>query len=445
MQISTTLPAKDRLKRREHWAWYLYDFGNSAFAAVVLLAVYATYFQGTVVGGAEGSRLWGLSIGLAMLVVAIISPVLGAIADFSASKKEFLFAFTVLCIIFTGLLFFVREGNVFTGMLFLILAEIGYRSSQVFYDAILPDIAEPDEMGRISGNGWAIGSFGGIVCLLIVLALIMLIGGQFVVRISFVITAVFFAISTIPMFLWYKNHGKRQVLQEKQNHFSIAFSRLWRSFKEVKNFKELVKFFVAFLIYNDGIIMTLDFAAIYGAVMYGLESQQLIIFMIIVQITSVIGAYLFGILADKVQGKVSLAISLLMMIGVIISLYFNKTLTGFFVLGGLAGFALTGVQSVSRMLVGQLSPKNRSGEFYGFFAVIGRTSSFIGPAVYGWIAAELALMFEGQGMLVAAAEKAGQQIAMQTVNIFLIIGMVLLMFVNFKKGRKTAIEATQEE
>lgn len=443
MEASTTLPAA-RLKRREQWAWYLYDFGNSAFAAVVLLAVYATYFQGTVVGGAEGSRLWGLSIGIAMFVVAIISPVLGAIADFSASKKEFLFAFTLLCVIFTGLLFFVREGNVFTGMLFLILAEIGYRSSQVFYDAILPDIAEPDEMGRVSGNGWAIGSFGGIVCLLIVLALIMLVGGQFIVRISFVITAVFFAVSTIPMFLWYKNHGKRQALKAGETHFSIAFGRLWRSFKEIKNFKELIKFFVAFLIYNDGIIMTLDFAAIYGAVMYGLESQQLIIFMIIVQITSVMGAYLFGIIADKVQGKVSLAISLVMMIAVIIALYFNQTLTGFFILGGLAGFALTGVQSVSRMLVGQLSPKNRAGEFYGFFAVVGRTSSFIGPALYGWIAAELALSFEGRGMLVAAAEKAGQQIAMQTVNIFLLVGLVLLMFVNFKKGRKTAEIASQE-
>lgn len=443
MTSATTLPA-EKLKRREHWAWYLYDFGNSAFAAVILLAVYATYFQGTVVGGAEGSRLWGLSIGVAMLIVAIISPVLGAVADFSASKKEFLFFFTGLCVIFTALLFFVREGNIFTGMLFLILAEIGYRSSQVFYDAILPDIAEPDEMGRISGNGWAIGSFGGIVCLLIVLALIMLIGGQFVVRISFVITAVFFAISTIPMILWYKNHGTKHKLAAGESHVSIAFSRLTRTFKEIKKFRELIKFFVAFLIYNDGIIMTLDFAAIYGAVMYGLSSQQLIIFMIIVQITSVIGAYLFGLLADKVQGKISLSISLLMMIAVIVALFFNKTLTGFFILGGLAGFALTGVQSVSRMLVGQLSPRPRAGEFYGFFAMIGRTSSFIGPAVYGWIAAELALMYEGRGMLVEAAEKTGQQIAMQTVNIFLIIGLVLLMVVNFKKGRQTAAAAAEE-
>ena len=131
------------------------------------------------------------------------------------------------------------------------------------------------------------------------------------------------------------------------------------------------------------------------------------------------------------------------MIATIISIYFNKSLTGFYILGGMAGFALTGVQSVSRMLVGQLA-QNWAGEFYGFFAVIGRTSSFIGPAVYGWIAAELAISFENKGYLVEAAEKSGQQVAMQSVNIFLVVGLILLMFVNFRKGQKNAIEATNE-
>jgi UMF1 family MFS transporter len=119
--------------RRERWAWYFYDFGNSAYAAVVLLAVYSAYFKGQVVGGAEGTRLWGLSIGIAMLVVAFTSPILGALADFSATKKKFLFLFSLMAILFTGLLFTVGKGDVFTGMLFFILAEIGYRSGQVFY------------------------------------------------------------------------------------------------------------------------------------------------------------------------------------------------------------------------------------------------------------------------------------------------------------------------
>ncbi len=132
--------------RRERWAWYLYDFGNSAYAAVVILAVYSAYFKGTVVGGAEGSRLWGLSVGIAMLVVAVISPFLGTLADFSGTKKRFLFAFTAISVVFTALLFFVGKGNVFTGMLFFILAEIGYRGAQVFYNSLLPEITGPEDM-----------------------------------------------------------------------------------------------------------------------------------------------------------------------------------------------------------------------------------------------------------------------------------------------------------
>jgi UMF1 family MFS transporter len=147
----TTATLEHTSTRRERWAWYLYDFGNSAYAAVVLLAVYSAYFQGKVVGGAEGSRLWGLAVGIAMLVVAVTSPVLGAIADFSGSKKRFLFVYTVMSIVFTATLFFVKPGSVLIGMLCFILAEIGYRGAQVFYNALLPEIATHAEMGRVSG------------------------------------------------------------------------------------------------------------------------------------------------------------------------------------------------------------------------------------------------------------------------------------------------------
>ncbi|MEW6650651.1 MAG: MFS transporter, partial [Chloroflexota bacterium] len=198
--------------RRERWAWYFYDFGNSAYAAVVLLAVYAAYFKGQVVGGSEGTRLWGLSVGIAMLVVVVIAPILGTIADFSGSKKKFLFIFTSLSVIFTAALFFVTPGDVFIGMLFFILAEIGYRAAQVFYNALLPEIAAPEEIGKISGNGWAFGSFGGIVCLLIVLALITSVGGTEVVRYSFLITAFFYLASAIPLFLWLRERSEPQPL-----------------------------------------------------------------------------------------------------------------------------------------------------------------------------------------------------------------------------------------
>ncbi|MFN2148345.1 MAG: MFS transporter, partial [Anaerolineales bacterium] len=252
--------------RRERIAWYLYDFGNSAYAAVVLLAIYSAYFQGEVVGGAQGSRLWGYAVGIAMLVVALTSPILGTIADFSGSKKRFLFFYTALCCLFTALLFFVGPGDVLTGMLFFILAEIGYRSAQVFYNALLPEIASDEDMGRVSGNGWAIGSAGGILCLVIVLALIMLVKGESVVHLAFLITAAYFALSAAPIFLWIRERAQPQPLPAGDNYLTMGFKRLARTFREVRIYREYIKFMVAFLIYNDGIIMALDFAAILGAV-----------------------------------------------------------------------------------------------------------------------------------------------------------------------------------
>jgi UMF1 family MFS transporter len=410
----TTISSGTGASRRERWAWYLYDVGNSAYAAVVLLAVYSAYFKGTVVGGAEGSRLWGIAVGIAMFVVAVTSPVLGTLADFSGAKKRLLFFYTALTITFCALLFFIQRGDWLTGMLFFILAEIGYRSAQVFYNAFLPEIAEPDEIGRISGNGWAIGSFGGILCLLIVLVPIVLTGSNpVVVRLSLVFTALFFAVFSLPI--------------------------LAATLRTIRKFKEFVKFIVAFLIYNDGILMVLNFAAILGAVLYGMEQQELIIFMVIVQVTSIAGAYLFGLIADDFGGKRSLIVSLLLMIVPVIWLYFSYSHLAFYVIGGLAGFALTGVQSVSRTVVGMFSPPGKSAEFYGFFAVTGRTSSFVGPTIFGIVAAEASKWYQtARQMTPLAAEQAGHRLALFTVVAFLAAGLVLLLLVNEEEGRIAA-------
>lgn len=435
------IPSK-RATRGERWSWYMYDFGNSAYAAVVTLAVYSAYFKQQVVGGAEGSRLWGLSVGIAMLVVAILSPILGALADFSASKKRLLLIFTVIAVVFTGMLFFVHAGDIFTGMLFFILAEIGYRGAQVFYDALLPDIASEDEMGQVSGNGWAIGSFGGIVCLIIVLGLITAVKGSFVIRLSFVITAVFFGLFSIPAFLKIKEKAQPQDLPAGQTYFIMPFRRLVETVKTGRNYKEFIKFMIAFLVYNDGIMMTLDFAAIIGAVLFGMNQQQLIVFMIIVQVTSVIGAYLFGQIAGRLGSKFSLVISIILMILTVSGLLVVDSLAMFNVLGAMAGFALTGVQSVSRTMVSQMAPPEKVAEFYGFFSIAGRTSSFIGPTVYGLIAAGTANWYSRNGMDVVMAEQKGLRVAVLSIIVFLVTGLVLLMFVRQKRHMK-AIQAAE--
>lgn len=502
-----------RSTRKERIAWYLYDFGNSAYAAVVLLAVYSAYFQGEVVGGAEGSRLWGVAVAVAMAVVAVSAPVLGAIADHSTAKKKFLLLYTLMACLFTAALFFVQKGDILIGMTFFIVAEMGYRSAQVFYNGLLPQIAAPEEMGRISGTGWAIGSAGGVVCLLLILPLIVLIEGTFIVRLSLVITAVFFLLSAIPLFRWLpERQGEKPAFESAsksaehssvwktgamtgigimllivfsllittggqqavllflgaglfflvvsalaiwfwmphdfltpipllRDYLRIAFTRLRRTIGIAGNYREFLKFMLAFLIYNDGVIMALDFAAILGAVLYGMDQQMLIIFVIIVQITNVIGAYLFGVLVDRIGGKSSLLVSLALMVAVVIWMYFNETQLGFIYIGAVAGVAMAGIQSVSRTMVGVFAPRGQSAEFYGFFAMSGRTSSFIGPAVFGWVAAEVALRMEAEGMATDAAEQQGLRIAVLAIAAFLVLGTALLLSVNEKRARE-AVQAS---
>jgi UMF1 family MFS transporter len=316
---------------------------------------------------------------------------------------------------------------VVTGVLFFVLAEIGYRSAQVFYNSLLPDIAHLDEMGHVSGNGWAIGSLGGIVCLLIVLAFIMLVGGPLVVRLSFAFTAVFFAASAAPLFLFLRERTEARQLPKGENYLSLAFKRLGKTFRTVKTHREFIRFIIAFLIYNDGIMMTMNFAAIIGAVLFGMQQQQLIIFMIVVQVTSVAGAWGFGKVAARVGGKRSLLISLFLMILTVLTLLFVQNIPTFYVIGAMAGFALTGVQSVSRTLVGQLAPEGQSAEFYGFYSMAGRTSSFLGPTVYGWLAAFLTFRLQARGVESLLAEQMGTRYAVISIAAFLLIGSLILL------------------
>jgi len=425
--------------RRERVAWYLYDFGNSAYASVVLLAVYSAYFQKQVVGGAEGSRLWGLTISAAMIIVAIAAPIMGAIADYSGAKKRFLFFFTALSVLFTALLFFTKSGTVALAIGFFLLAEIGYRAAQIFYDALLPEIAAPAEMGRIAGTGWAVGSAGGIVILLLILPPILMTDSNIlVVRGTLVLTAIFFALAATPIFLRLRERAQPQKLPPGENYLNIAFKQLKETIRAARGFKEFLKFMLAYLIYNEGVIIALDFAAILGAVLFGLQQTGLIIFFIIVQATNVLGALLFGNLQDRFGGKRSLTLSILLMVVCIFALYFAQNQTHFFIIGAFVGVAMAGVQSVSRAMVATFSPPGKSGEFFGFFALTGRTSSFIGPAVFGWLAAELTLWYQSHGQAVALAEQSGHRLAVLSIAAFLIVGWALMLLVNEKKAREAA-------
>ncbi|MEW6094388.1 MAG: MFS transporter, partial [Chloroflexota bacterium] len=321
----------------------------------------------------------------------------------------------------------------------------GYRGGQVFYNALLTDIASPDEMGKVSGNGWAIGSIGGIVCLFFILPAIILTKSDpelnlLVVRGSFAFTALFFAVSTIGLFVRVKETRPGRTLPAGETYLSVAFKRLGNTFRAVRHFREFIKFIISFLIYNDGVLMALNFASIIGVVLFNMNQTQLIIFMIIVQVTSAAGAYVFGLLSDRLSFKRTLIVSLVLMMGSVIWMVLNQTLTGYFIIGALAGFALTGVQSLSRTMTGLFAPEQKSAEFFSFFAIAGKSSSFIGPVIFGSLAYRISLLFEGRGLDPASADQLGYRAGLGVIVVFLAIGLVILLSVNEKRARKAAEE-----
>jgi len=418
--------------RRPRWSWYFYDFGNSAYASVILLAVYSAYFKNAVVGGAEGTRLWALSVGIAAVIVAIASPILGTIADYTKAKKTFLLLFTGLSVVFTALLFFVRKGDAFTGMLFFILAEIGYRAAQVFYDALLTSVSTPENIGSVSGKGWAIGMLGGIAALLVVLVPIQLIGNS-VIPYAYLITAVFYLASSIPTFLWVKEVKDPEVTKPEKGNIRVAFERLAQTFRSIKSYKEFLKYTIAFLIYNDGIMMLMDFAAIIGATLFGMGQTQLILFVIVIQIAGSVGALLFGKIADKTSSKDAVTIALLVLIaaigGLLVLGLVSKSLLWFYIIGFLAGFSLSGAQAVSRSMVSQFAPPSKVTEFYGFLSVAGRTSTFVGPLVFGTISYRMNNWYLNHGQAAALAEHNGLIWAIGSIILFLVVGLLLLLLV----------------
>ncbi|KAF0108879.1 MAG: MFS transporter UMF1 family [Anaerolineaceae bacterium] len=436
----TTNINEAKLHKRQKWAWYMYDFGNSAYAAVILLAVFSKYFVEVVAKDASlpGTTLWNYAVVIAAVIVALISPVLGTIADFSRSKKKLLFIFTAIAVMFTGLLFFVQGGDVFLAMTFFILAEIGYRASQVFYDSLLVDISTPETIGKISGNGWAMGMLGGIVCLVIILIPIQVIGGALMVRLAFIITALFFLISSIPVFLLVKQVNEPETLPAGMSTIRMAFKKLAETFKNVKRYKEFIKYALAFLIYNDGIMMLMDNAALIAAILFGFKTSELIVLIIILQVAGAAGSFLFGWISNKYSSKQAIVYALIMLMAVIGCLYITDSKTLFYFIGALAGFSLSGVQAVSRTMVSQLSPKTKTTEFFGFLSVAGRTSTAIGPFVFGTTFALMLTWYTNRNFAVDIANKNAMYWAIGTVVAFLVIGLIFLLRVK-KVTHKTPI------
>jgi len=392
--------------------WMFYDFANSSFTTIIVTVVYSVYFIKQVVGGEPGygEQLWGRAIAISMTLVALTAPILGAVADYSRSKKKFLFINCYITVIFTGLLYFVGKGDIMMGMIFFIIANFGFNSANVFYDAFLPEITQPEDMGKVSGYGWALGYVGGLIALLISLILV-----KIDVKIVFPAIALYFFLFSLITAVWLKEFRR---LSKRTNYIKTAIQRITFSFNNIRKIPELLKFLFSYFIYNDGITTVIVFASVYGITRFGMTTQNMIVYFILAQVSSIIGSAVFGYYTDRIGVKNVLSISLLIWIAVVIWAFFCKTAFEYYFVGLLAGLAIGSSQSNSRTMLAMLTPGDKRAEFFGFYTLTGRLSSIIGPLVYGEI----------------ARKTGSQRWSILSLIVFFSIGFVILQSVRVTKG-----------
>lgn len=398
--------------RGKIFSWTLYDFANTAFSVIIVTVIYPTYFSKVVAG--KSTWLWGAAVSLSMVLAAIISPVLGAVADISRNRKRFLLFFTLLSVISTGLLFFVKEGMIITGFMLFVLANLGFEAGLVFYDAFLPDLTVSKNFGRVSGYGFAMGYLGALAILTIVLQVLPEETNpdyNFYIRLTFLIASLFYFIFSLPVFLFVSEKKKENKLRKDllKNGFNKSFS----TFKEIffkGTYPSLRRFLLAFFLYNDAIITVIAFASIFAVSVLNLSVVDTIIFFVIVQSTAIAGSFIFGIVSDHIGPKKTITITLLIWIVLSIGSYFITTLFHFYIIGLLAGIAIGSSQSASRALMARLVAKDREAEFFGFYdGLFGKSSAIIGPVFYGII-----------------ADLTGQRVAALAISLFFIGGLILL-------------------
>lgn len=418
--------------KKETRGWLMYDWANSAFALTVMAAVLPIYYHDVAGKGLEGSlatSYWGYSQTIAMILVAIMAPILGAIADYSGVKKQFLRFFAYMGMIATVLLAFVGEGDYVLASILLIIGTLGFSGGNVFYDAFLPEVSDKDSMDKISAQGYAYGYIGGGLLLFVNLMMIMkpswffLPNTMIASQVSFVTVGIWWFLFSIPMFRNVKEQRRNRKKAGQENYLKIGAQRLMGTLKEINQYKELLKFLVAFWIYNDGISTIIKMATVYGRDI-GIGQTDLIAALLITQFVGIPFAFLFGWLARKITVKPALFLALGVYVLIVILGFFMETALHFYILAIMVGFVQGGAQALSRSAFGSMIPKNRNAEFYGFYGISSKFAAIFGPFLFA-----------------AVSQASGNsRWGILSVASFFVIGIIILMFVNFDKGREEAKE-----
>jgi UMF1 family MFS transporter len=424
----------------------MYDWALSAVQVGIVTAIFPIYYvkvAGASLPGSAATQALANANVLALAVVALLSPMLGAAADYAAAKKRFLAGFMILGLGAIAGMFFIHTGELALASVLFVLAMIGATGSFVFYEALLPHIASPEEVDRVSTAGYALGYVGGGVLLALNLAWIQKpawfglpagaglseAAATLPVRLSFISIAAWWALFSIPLFRGVREPPRRLEPNERrgENPVRVAFVRLGETFRELRGFRQAFVFLLAFLIYNDGIQTIIKMATAYGTEL-GIGQGALITAILLVQFVGIPFSFLFGALAGKIGAKPAVFLGLAAYAVISVLGYFMRTATHFFVLAGLVGMVQGGTQALSRSLFAAMTPPHKSGEFFGFFSVFEKFAGIFGPLFF---AAAIALT-------------GSSRMAILSIIAFFVVGGALLALVDVGEGERAAREAEAE-
>ncbi len=402
-------------------SWALYHWAENAFATTVmaaLLPVYYSHVAASTLTPNKATAYWGYTNALALIISALLAPMLGTLANIMGLRKRLLSIFAATGIVFTATLYFVTTGDWMMASVIFIISNIGFALSDVFHDSLLPHVAKPEDIDRVSTRGYAIGYLGGGILLAINVAMIQFMTNkEMAARLSFVSVSIWWAIFTIPLILNVKEPAKIKTGEANESSFIAGYKLLNKTFHDIKRYRQLRLFLLAFWVYNDGIGTIIKMATIYGAEI-GIDRNTLIGALLMTQFVGIPCAFGFGRLAKYIGTKRCIYLGLLVYTLISIGAYFMTRPIEFWILAFMVGTVQGGTQALSRSLFSSMIPKAKTAEFFGFYGMSSRIGGFIGPLVF-------AIVSQATG---------NSRLSIISLTVFFVIGGILLGRVDEKQA-----------
>jgi UMF1 family MFS transporter len=435
-------------ERKLIWGWAMYDWANSAFSTTVMAGFFPIFFKQYWSIGADvnqSTAMLGFGNSIASLIVALMAPVLGAIADRGSLKKKFMIFFTYLGVLMTAGLYLVGKGDWMMAIFVYVMGVIGFSGANIFYDSLLPSVADESKVDSVSSLGFAMGYLGGglLFLLNVVMTLQPAIFGLAdageAVRWSFVSVALWWGAFTIITITWVPEPEIRKKERQKSS-IAEGFKQLHRTFQEIRHLKTVLLFLLAYWFYIDGVDTIIKMAVDYG-ISIGFESNDLIIALLIVQFVGFPAALIFGRLGERWGVRPSIFLAIGVYIAVTIWGTMMREKYEFYVLAVVIGLVQGGIQALSRSYYSRLIPKNQAAEYYGFYNMLGKFAAIIGPALMGVVGLIMRNVLMPESPSAEQISKVGQDAARWSIAsliVLFVIGAVLLFYVDEEKGRAEA-------